>query len=211
MIIDLGKSNFIFEAEETYHFKNDSYPEDIIFSTLQDIEKETGQKIKDEIDRRLNLLREIEFEKNGDKIGIWLYVAPKPIKYPPFGQKDIGDKLLVIVQDNKLLTMYWKHKFEGQYDYGIKFDDLIDFANSSYYDPIKKPFNIKRFNAWKESLKKKTNKREKYKVIKLSNGEKIKFFPETISFEKMNGEKVELDNVFDLLPKDLQEKIYEVI
>ncbi len=52
-----------------------------------------------------------------------------------------------------MTTMYWKHKYEGQYDYDIRLRDLVEFTKSEFYDAKTNPITIRNIEAWVDSKK----------------------------------------------------------
>ena len=136
-----------------------------------------------------------------------VYKSPIQIKHPPFKERDKGYLLLAIVNDNEMTTLYWKHRKEGEYDMAIDLDNLIEFSKSKFYDPIKKPVTIRNIKAWKRSLEEPKKTKESFKKLKLSSGEVVKYYKNSNKFETIGGEPIEVDDIFDELPYELQDKV----
>jgi hypothetical protein len=202
----------LLEAFKSDHWVNDSYPTRIEDSTFKDL----GPEAKVEVDNRIEFIKSLEFDKsNQQKIGIWLYDANKMILHPPFTHRDKGRYLLAIINNNNMTTLYWKHKFEGQYDYDITYAELVEFSNSEYYDKDTKPVSIKNLTAWKKSKKQieqpSTPNVNKFKKIKLIDDTIVKYYELSNKFETLEGEPLNIDDILDKLPKDLQNKVFELL
>lgn len=199
--------NRLLEAIKTRHWKVDSYPERIEQSTFKTLD----YKHKNIVDNNIKKLESLEFGNDKDKIGVWLYKAPLQIKHPPFKDRDKGYLLLAIVNDNEMTTLYWKHRKEGEYDMSIDLDKLIEFSESEFYDPVKKPITIKNIKAWKGSLEEPKKTKESFKKLKLSNGDIIRYYKNSNKFETLDGEPIKVDDIFDELPTQLQDKVMELL
>lgn len=197
----------LIEAIKSYHWVKDSYPSRIETSTLKDMDPSHRK----EIDKRLNFIESLEFsDKQPQKIGIWVYETPRPVHHEPFTPRDKGPLLLAIVNDNNMTTLYWKHKFEGQYDYDITYKDLVAFVNSEYYDAQTKPITIKGLQDWTRANRAVTPappRTDKFKKIKLSNGNVIKYYEAQTKFETLDGQPIDKNVIFDELPEELQDKV----
>lgn len=199
--------NRLLEAIKTRHWKVDSYPERIEQSTFKTLD----YKHKNIVDDNIKKLESLEFGNDKDKIGVWLYKAPLQIKHPPFKERDKGYLLLAIVNDNEMTTLYWKHRKEGEYDVSIDLDKLIEFSESEFYDPVKKPITIKNIKAWKRSLEEPNKTKESFKKLKLSNGNIIRYYKNSNKFETSDGQPIKVDDIFDELPTQLQDKVMELL
>jgi hypothetical protein len=177
----------------------DSYPERIEQSTFKTLD----YKHKNIVDNNIKKLESLEFGNDKDKIGVWLYKAPLQIKHPPFKERDKGYLLLAIVNDNEMTTLYWKHRKEGEYDMSIDLDKLIEFSESEFYDPVKKPITIKNIKAWKRSLEEPKKTKESFKKLKLSNGNIIRYYKNSNKFETFGGQPINIESVFKELPDDV--------
>jgi hypothetical protein len=201
----------LLEAIKTKHWKVDSYPNRIEDSTFKDL----GEEAKAEVDNRLKFIENLEFNQDGEKLGIWVYDANKLILHPPFTERDKGRYLLVIIKDNHMVTLYWKHKIEGQYDYDITYDELVEFSNSEYYDKETKPVSIKNLKVWKNSNKgdepTPAPNVNKFKKIKLIDGTIVKYYELLNKFETLEGQPISVDDILDKLPEDLQNKVIELL
>jgi hypothetical protein len=197
----------LIEAIKSKHWEKDSYPNRIENSTLKGLD----DKHKEIIDLNIKKLESLEFGYDKDKIGVWLYKAPMQIKHPPFKERDKGSFLLAIVNDNDMTTLYWKHRKEGEYDMSIELDTLIEFSKSNFYDPVKKPVTIKNINAWKRSLEEPKKTKESFKKLKLPNGNIIKYYKNSNKFETLDGQPIKIDDIFDELPAELQDKVMELL
>jgi hypothetical protein len=207
----------LLEAIKSNHWKVDSYPNRIEDSTFKDL----GEKAKAELDNRIKFIEKLEFDESGSqKIGIWLYDANKTIYYPPFPKinektKNKGRYLLAIINDNNMTTLYWKHKFEGQYDYDITYDELVEFSESEYYNKETKPVSIKNLRLWRNPKKQGEDipapNVNKFKKIKLSDGTIIKYYEAINKFETLEGQPISVDDILDKLPEDLQNKVIELL
>ena len=198
--------NRLLEAIKTMHWKVDSYPARIENSTLKGLD----DKHRDFIDLNIKKLESLEFGYNKDKIGVWLYRSPMQIKYSPFQDKDKGIYLLAIVNDNEMTTLYWKHRKEGEYHMAIELNKLIEFSKSEFYDPIENPITIKNIKAWERSLEPNKTK-ESFKKLKLSNGNIIRYYKNSNKFETSDGQPIKVDDIFDELPTQLQDKVMELL
>ncbi len=197
----------LIEAIKSRHWEKDSYPNRILQSTFEDL----GPEAKAVVDGKIKFLEELEFGDAGDKIGVWLYKAPTEIKHPPFKRRDKGSLLLAIMNDNTMTTLYWKHKREGEYDFDINIDELIEMSKTEFYDAQNKPITIKTIKSWKESMRPKVTKKERFKKIKLSNGQVIRYYDSSNRFETLDGQPLNVDDIFDSLPEDLQNKVMELM
>ena len=197
----------LIEAIKSKHWEKDSYPNRIENSTLKGLD----DKHKEIIDLNIKKLESLEFGYDKDKIGVWLYKSPMQIKHAPFKERDKGSFLLAIVNDNDMTTLYWKHRKEGEYDMSIELDTLIEFSKSNFYDPVKKPITIKNINTWKRSLEEPKKTRDSFKKLKLSNGNIIKYYKNSNKFETLDGQPIKIDDIFDELPAELQDKVMELL
>ena len=202
----------LLEAIKSNHWKVDSYPNRIEDSTFKDL----GEEAKAEVDNRIKFIESLEFDESGSqKIGIWVYDANKMILHPPFTERDKGRYLLAIINNNNMTTLYWKHKFEGQYDYDITYAELLEFSESEYYDKETKPVSIKNLIAWKKSKKQGEQpiapNVNKFKKIKLSDGTIVKYYEALNKFETLEGQPINVDDILDKLPEDLQNKVIELL
>jgi hypothetical protein len=212
----------LLEAIKSNHWKK-KYEIRVENSTFKDL----GEEAKAEVDNRIKLIESLEFDKSGSqKIGIWLYDANKMILYPPFDKNDKGRYLLAIINNNNMTTLYWKHIFEGQYDYDITYDELVEFSGcqliknkwlceSEYYDKETKPVSIKNLKVWKNSNKgdepTPAPNVNKFKKIKLSDGTTVKYYELLNKFETLEGQPISVDDILDKLPEDLQNKVIELL
>lgn len=202
----------LLEALKSTHWKMDSYPNRIEDSTFKDL----GPEVKAEVDNRIKFIESLEFdESNQQKIGIWVYDANKMILHPPFTERDKGRYLLAIVNNNNMTTLYWKHKFEGQYDYDITYNELVEFSGSEYYDENAKPISIKNLMAWKKSKKQVEQPPapnvNKFKKIKLVDDTIVRYYELINKFETLDGQPINVDDILDKLPEDLQNKVIELL
>jgi hypothetical protein len=202
----------LLEAIKSKHWTLDSYPNRIENSTFKDL----GEEAKAEVDNRIKFIESLEFDQSGSqKIGIWVYDANKMILHPPFTERDKGRYLLAIINDNNMTTLYWKHKFEGQYDYDITYAELVEFSESEYYNKETKPVSIKNLKLWKKSKKQGEDvpapNVNKFKKIKLSDGTIIKYYEVINKFETLEGQPISVDDILDKLPEDLQNKVIELL
>lgn len=199
----------LYEAIKSNHWKLDSYPNRIENSTFNELPIEH----KNEVDKRIKFLESLEFsESKPQKIGVWIYKAPNMIKHPPFERRDKGYLLLGIINNNNMTTLYWKHKPEGEYDFDIKFEHLVEFSKSEYYDPNTNPISIDSIKKWVRSKTQNNQpKREKYKKVKLGDGSEIKYYETSNRFETMDGESIKIDDIFEKLPEELQDKVMELL
>lgn len=200
-MIDFIRKRLI-EAIKSRHWEGESYPNRIMKSTFGDL----GSEAKKTVDDRIEFLESLEFDNNGDKIGIWLYNTPVPVTHPPFSPRDKGSHLLAIMNDNIMTTLYWKHKYEGQYDLDINYKDLVDFSKSEFYDPQKMPINIKNIKTWKKKLRG-TIKQEinvnRFKKLKLSNGTPVRYYEGLNKFETLEGQPIDIFAIANLLPDNI--------
>ena len=195
------------EAIKSGHWTRDSYPSRIETSSLKDMEP----KHRAEIDKRLNFIETLEFSKEQpQKIGVWVYKTPTPVLHEPFQARDKGPLLLAIVNNNNMTTLYWKHILEGQYDYDISYDKLVEFSNSEYYDAQKSPISIKSLQNWRKSTRvvKPTKPRtDKFKKIKLPSGKVVRYYEILNKFETIDGTPIDMDVIFDELPEQIQDMV----
>jgi hypothetical protein len=201
----------LLEAIKSNHWKVDSYPNRIEDSTFKDL----GEEAKAEVDNRIKFIKSLEFDESGQKIGVWIYDAKTMVLHPPFTERDKGRYLLAIINDNNMTTLYWKHKFEGQYDYDVTYNELVEFSNSEYYNKETKPVSIKNLKSWKKSKKGDeepiTPNVNKFKKIKLSDGAVIRYYELLNKFETLEGQPISVDDILDKLPEDLQNKVIELL
>ena len=192
------------EAEMSQHLKGDSYPSRITRSSFKDMDP----KHKIEVDKRLNDIEGLEFASDKpQKIGIWVYKAPEFVKHEPWTPRDKGNLLLLIVNNNNMSTLYWKHQLEGQYDYEIRYEDLMEFANSEYYDAETKPITIENIIKWKNS-KNVAPPKDKFKPLDVK-GQKVRYYRNSARFETIKGEPIKLEDIFDDLPEDIQNEVLD--
>lgn len=52
--------------------------------------------------------------------------------------------------------------------------------------------------------------RGKYQKVTLTNGNQVKYYPKTNEFETMDDQPIKVDDVFDDLPEELQNKVIEL-
>ena len=199
----------LLEAVKTRHWTDESYPKRIESSNFNELDPQ-HKKI---LDKKIDFLESLEFDDEvNDKIGVWLYQAP--IQVLPIGDKLGGNLLLAIINGNRMTTLYWKHKKEGQYDYDISFEDLIEFSKSEYYDPETNPININNLEMWEDEKNKinkrrehekrlsKHPKRNKFKKIKLNNGNDVKYYISDNKFTDMGDSEIDIKEVFPYLPNE---------
>jgi hypothetical protein len=178
------------------HFVKQRYPERI--TALLDQIGDEGKKI---IDERIDFIESLEFgDSFGRDLGIIIYDSKEPIK----PNNDLpGHLLVLVVKDNVITTLFWKHIVKGQYDYVIPYEKLIEFVNSGDYGTEKRPITIDGLRRWsKEKNVGAKEKKESFKKMKLSNGEKVHFYQTSNRFETDNGEPIELADIFNELPSD---------
>jgi len=199
------------EAFKSSHWKDESYPTRIERSTFNEL----GEEPKREVDKRISDIENIEFSRHPQqKLGVWIYDAEKEVKHPPFKLKDKGIHLLGIINNNNMTTLYWKHIKEGRFDYSITYEELMEIVNSEFYNPKTNPISIGNIIKFQKSkiVKIPTKpKLDKFIKIKLSNNNIIKYFPLLNIFKTLNDTDIELDNIFDDLPEDIQKKIYNLL
>jgi hypothetical protein len=201
----------LIEAIKSKHWVQDSYPTRIETSTLKDMDP----TYRAEIDKRLNFIESLEFSnEQPQKIGVWVYETPKPVMNEPFGPRDKGSILLAIINNNNMTTLYWKHKFEGQYDYDIPYKKLVEFAASDFYDAKTKPVSIKNIQDWisstkptKPTVSPPAPRTDNYKKIKLPSGRVVRYYDALTKFETLEGQPIDNNDIFDELPEDLQDKV----
>jgi|LakMenEpi03Aug12_release.lakeMendotaPanAssembly.Ray.scaffolds.fasta_scaffold117033_2 hypothetical protein len=195
------------EAIKSGHWHTDSYPIRIETSTLKDMDPIHRQ----EIDKRLKFIESLEFSnKQPQKIGVWVYETPKEVLHHPYKPIDKGSLLLAIINNNNMTTLYWKHKFEGQYDYDIKYKELVEFAASDFYDAKTNPITIKNlqaFNKSKRVVQPSAPRTDKFKKIKLANGNIVRYYEALTKFETLEGKPIDNNDIFDELPEELQDKV----
>ena len=195
------------EAIKSGHWVRDSYPTRIETSTLKDMDPIHRK----EIDKRLNFIESLEFsDKQPQKIGVWVYETPKPVMHEPFQPRDKGPLLLAIINNNNMTTLYWKHKFEGQYDYDITYKELVEFAASDFYDAQTNPITIKNlqaFNKSKRVVQPSEPRTDRFKKIKLPNGKIVRYYEALTKFETLEGQPIDNNDIFDELPEELQDKV----
>jgi len=195
------------EAIKSGHWVRDSYPTRIETSTLKDMDPIH----REEIDKRLNFIESLEFSDNQpQKIGVWVYETPKPVLHEPFTPRDKGALLLAIVNNNNMTTLYWKHKFEGQYDYDITYKELLEFAASDFYDEQTNPITIKNlqaFNKSKRVVQPSEPRTDRFKKLKLPNGKIVRYYEALTKFETLEGQPIDNYDIIDELPEELQDKI----
>jgi hypothetical protein len=185
-------------------------------------------ELRKEIDKRLKYIESLEFIDNDVKhVGIWAFRAPYNIKHFPFNINkgkliDQGDRLLVIIDNNEMMTLIWRHNWNVSGDwegktYTINYDDLVDYVNSGNYDPKTKPIDVKSLSKWKgdkffekEQDKPKPNL-NRFSRIKLSDGQKIRYYFNVTDvddmFKTLDGKLLNVDDIFDELPEDIQNKL----
>lgn len=201
----------LLEAIKSTHWKKDSYPSRIINSTFSEL----GPKAKADVDERINFIESLEFsEEQPQKIGIWIYTASNVVKHPPFDERDKGIYLLGIINNNNMTTLYWKHKKQGQYDFDVTYEELVEFSKSEFYDAKTKPITIKAITDWIKSK----NKPEitppnvnKFRKIKLNNGAIIKYYDLLNKFETIDNQPIAVDTIFDELPSEIQDKVFNLL
>lgn len=197
----------LLEAIKSGHWVKDSYPTRIETSTLKDMDPIHRK----EIDKRLNFIESLEFSnKQPQKIGIWVYETPKPVLHEPFTPRDKGPLLLAIVNNNNMTTLYWKHKFEGQYDYDVTYRELVEFAASDFYDAQSNPITIKNlqaFNKSKRVVQPSEPRTDRFKKLKLPNGKIVRYYETLTKFETLEGQPIDNYDILDELPEELQDKV----
>lgn len=205
----------LIEAIKSRHWKEDSWPDRIWLSNFGDL----GPEHKAELNKRVKFLESLEFGKN-DKIGIWLYESPVLIKHKPYTPKDKGTHLLAIMNGNTMTTIYWKHIREGEYTLDIDYNELVELSQSKFYDPDYMPIDIGTIEMFRESKRQSKSKVKgstpkpnpnKFKKLKLNNGQVIKYYQNTNKFETLEGQPIKIDDIFDELPAELQDRVMELL
>lgn len=200
------------EAIKSDHWVKDSYPDRIKDSTLKDMDPQ----YRVQIDKRIKDLENLEFsEEKPQKIGVWLFKTPEEVHHKPFKRRDKGNLLLAIINNNNMTTLYWKHKVEGEYDYSITYEELMEFANTKYYGGKERPITIKLLRDWKNSIKPKGDSPQvnlnKFKKLTLSDGTTVRYYHMLNKFETLEGQPIMVDDIFDKLPEDIQDKVMELL
>lgn len=178
------------------HFIKKKYPERVVHLVNQ-----IGKENKKLIDKRINFIKSLEFGDRYDRdLGILIYESDEMI-YPENDLK--GYLLILIVKNNEIKTLFWNNTYKGKYEYLITYDDLLEYINGGKYGTIKNPITIDGLRRWKRAkgLEGK-EKKESYKKMKLSNGEKVHFYQTSNRFETDGGEPIELVDIFNELPGD---------
>lgn len=230
LIKKLLRESLLDEAIKTGHLEDESYLErisnEINWLNIQKHKKypelkgkpfnDMPDKFRPEIDKKLDFIESLEFKVNDIKdIGIWTFISPVDIKHWPYRAIDKGNKLIVIIGDNKLKTLFWKHEFKTFADnYTITFEELEEFVNSNYYNGVKKPINVHNLKAWKKNkngVVEPTVNLNKFKKITLLNGTKIKYFFNANKFKTLDDKDLKADDIFDSLPEDIQDKVINLL
>lgn len=178
------------------HFTKKRYPERII-----DILDQIGKENKKLIDKRINFIKTLEFGDRFDRdLGILIYESNKMI-YP---KNDLeGDLLILVVKNNTIKTLFWNNTYKGKYEYLVTYDDLLEYINGGRYGTVKNPITIDGLRRWKRAKELPSKeKKETFKKMKLSNGEKVHFYQTSNRFETDGGEPIELSDIFNKLPSD---------
>ena len=178
------------------HFTKKRYPERII-----DILDQIGKENKKLIDKRINFIKTLEFGDRFDRdLGILIYESDKMI-YP---KNDLeGDLLILVVKNNTIKTLFWNNTYKGKYEYLVTYDDLLEYINGGRYGTVKNPITIDGLRRWKRAKELPSKeKKETFKKMKLSNGDKVHFYQTSNRFETDGGEPIELSNIFNELPSD---------
>ena len=119
---DFIRQRLLEAIKDIKHFVKQRYPERII-----DLLDQIGGEGKKIIDERIDFIESLEFgDYFGSDFGIIIYKSEEAIK----PKNDLpGHLLVLVVKDNVITTLFWKHIVKGQYDYVIKYEDLIEFVN----------------------------------------------------------------------------------
>ena len=193
---DFIRQRLLEAIKDIKHFVKQRYPERII-----DLLDQIGGEGKKIIDERIDFIESLEFgDSFGSYLGIIIYKSEEAIK----PKNDLpGHLLVLVVKDNVITTLFWKHIVKGQYDYVIKYEDLIEFVNSGEYGTKKRPITIDKLRRWaKEKNGETKEKKESFKKMKLSNGDKVHYYQTSNRFETDGGEPIELVDIFNELPSD---------
>jgi hypothetical protein len=107
-----------------------------------------------------------------------------------------GDQFWVVVRENKATTVMLRKAIQTR--------DVNHNKEKLRVDVI-----IKDLPNYLNKLKQSTNQpsREKFKKYKLPSGEAVRYYPESNRFETLEGQPIEMDNIFDALPEDMQDMV----
>jgi hypothetical protein len=167
-------------------------------------------KYKSIIDERIEFIKNLEFsEKTPQRLGVWLFKTPDMVIHEPYERRDRGNLLLGIINNNAMTTLYWKHKYEGDYDYSISFDELTKFVNSGYYDAQTNPISIANIKKWTQNKDNPNIEKDTYKKIKLVDGVIVRYYSKSNKFETIDGKEIKLDDIFEKLPEDIQTAVMD--
>lgn len=188
---------------------------------------------KPEIDKRLDFIKSIEFNQNESKnICVWLYTTPKDVRYWPHGNINYGKNLAVIIDKNRMATLFWsKKRFTTKQDnFHIWYDELQKMVNSKYYNQKTKPISIKSVLKWREENpgntytnkkmeRKKKEKDElakqkhlsKFRKEKLTDGTMIKWYFNANRVTTMDNKELNIDDIYDRLPEEILNKIVDLL
>jgi hypothetical protein len=109
-----------------------------------------------------------------------------------------GDQLWVVVRENKATTVMLRKSIQTR--------DINHNKEKLMVDEIIRDLPTYLNN--KTQSQPQTNK-ERFKKIKLLSGDVIRFYDEPIKFQTLDGKDIDIDDVFDNLPEELQNKIID--
>ena len=230
LIKKLLRESLLDEAIKTDHLEDESY----IIRISNEINKMDRPKFREYpelkgkpfndmpdrfrpvIDDRLEFIESLEFKVNDTMdIGVWTFDSPVDIKHWPYRRIDKGRKLIVIIGDNKLKTLFWTHTPKTKEpSHKVTVEELKEFIETDFYKGKKKPISIANLKAWKngeDPNKLKQPNPGKFKKITLKDGTKIKHYINPNKFQSMDDKELNIDDIFDLLPKDLQDKVFDLL
>ena len=78
-----------------------------------------------------------------------------------------------------------KHILEGQYDFDIRFEDLVEFSKTEYYNAQTNPISIKNlqaFNKSKRAVQPSEPRTDRFKKLKLPNGKIVRYYEALTKF-----------------------------
>lgn len=104
-----------------------------------------------------------------------------------------GNQFWVVVRENKATTVMLRKEIQTR--------DVNHNKEKLRVDEI-----IKDLPSYLKSRESAPSK-DKFKKLKLDNGEVVKFYEDTLRFESLDGKPLDIDVIFDYLPEDLQNKI----
>lgn len=108
-----------------------------------------------------------------------------------------GNQFWVIVRGNKATTVMLRKEIQTK--------DVEHNKQKLNVDVIIK--DLPKFYKERQEGSNKTQKKETFKKYKLPSGDVVRYYADSNRFETLQGTPIEMDDIFDSLPEDMQTKV----